>query len=117
MLLATTLLVYLVMPNDLAVPVTAPQDSSAADLRSGPVLSDVIHDDSGRPMAFSDEVTMPPRDLPQAHPPSAERDPAWHSHPAVPSFSLGHRAGAETVSDGALAALSPQLDDLQILRC
>ncbi|MCX5097648.1 hypothetical protein OOK36_55430 [Streptomyces sp. NBC_00365] len=115
-LLATALIAYLVMPNDLAVPAhAAPTSSWGAGVRSGPVLSDLVHDDSGRPVAFSDEVTMPPRDLPQGHPPSADREPIWDS--LAPALGRRGSAGSGTVSGGALAALRPRLDDLQILRC
>ncbi|MFE9890440.1 hypothetical protein [Streptomyces scopuliridis] len=116
-LMATALLVYLVMPNQLMAPAESPMPTvAAASPQPEMLLVDLAHDDSGNPTCASDDVTMLSRSTLQEHPAADEHIVPWAPRAAV----LG-RAGVAPpnagTGNGARDALRPSLSALQVLRC
>ncbi|MFC4054111.1 hypothetical protein ACFOY4_30840 [Actinomadura syzygii] len=118
LLLAIALLMYLVLPNQLA---TSPgrahsaTTSQAASPASAIAEIEVAGGAPERPVASFDDVTMPPRGLVHEHPP-ADRDVPWVTSAALPGLSRTAPSG-RLVCASARAVARPTLTLLQVLRC
>lgn len=106
-LMAIALVVYLVM-SDQPLSVADSPASSAVSIKT---FSAVAHDDSGRPILASDEVSAPRRDSVPAQSPTVD-----YNAPALAIVDVIQRL-ERRYATGQASARPPALSALQILRC